>query len=254
MTIRSTGLPSGCLRGAWLNTTMSGQRSRFRSATATARGIPGRQDAGDPVGTPALPASPGDGNEPAGVLNSVGIGAEDQVGETVPVQVSRRRAETPQHRQGGVGEVPAGVELGPGGVDVGDAVVSIVEDQIQVAVLVQIEAVDGADGSVSRDVDVLAGGVQTSIGEVLEAVFDPTLCPHGGESRRQPENQQGEQGGKPVTGIRHGQPPLRVRVSSPGGSGFDGPEAHRLPGGTSARPREEAESWSRKSSTLYSPW
>ena len=151
--------------------------------------VPRRQDAADPVGAPAFRGPPGDGDESAGVLNAVGVGTEDQVGETVPVQVSRNRPETPQNRQRRVGERPGGVEAGPGRIDVGDAVMRIVEDQIQVAVLIQIEAMDGAHGSVARHVEVLAGSVQPPVGKVLEAVFVPALGPRRRETRAQPEGQ-----------------------------------------------------------------
>ena len=132
-----------------------------------------RKDSVAPGSRPAVFASPDDGQQPARILDSTMVGTEDQVRMAVPVQIGRGDALAPLHRQSRLAKAPVRIHRDQGSREVTGGVVGAVEDQVQEPVLVQIEAVDGADGAVAAHVQILAGSVQPSVGEVLKRVFDP---------------------------------------------------------------------------------
>ena len=132
-----------------------------------------RKDPVAPGGRPAVFTSPDDGQQPARILDSAVVWTEDQVGVAVPVQIGRGDALASLHRQRRLKEAAVRIHRDQGSRQVSGGVVSAVEDQVQEAVLVQVEAMNGADGAVPAHVQVLAGGVQPPVGEVLKRVFDP---------------------------------------------------------------------------------
>ena len=151
-----------------------------------------RKDSVAPGRRPAVFSSPDDGQQPARILDSAVVGTEDQVGVAVPVQVGRGDSLASLHRQRGLPEAAFRIHRDQGSRQVSGSVVGAVEDQVQEPVLVQVEAVDGADGAVPAHVEILAGGVQPSVGEVLKRVFDPNclLCRlHRGKGKKQGEEE-----------------------------------------------------------------
>ena len=161
-----------------------------------------RQRARVAARAPPVVAPPEDGQKPARVLQPAVVRAEDRVRVAVPVEVVDDDARAPLDGERLRGEHPprAGGSRHRG--EVARPIVRAVEDQIEVAVLVEVEAVDGPYRAVARYVEVRSGGVAPAFGEVFEGVIHPARPPRalrpGAPAReRQPGHRHDD------TAVRH---------------------------------------------------
>ena len=109
------------------------------------------------------------------------IWAEDRVGVAVPVQVSQHHPLRSFHgdieaaRAAVLADDPRGRRQHLVGV------VRAVEDEVDVPIVVEVEAVDGADLTVAADIHVLPAGIDCPGGEVVECVIDENVLRFGCE-------------------------------------------------------------------------
>ena len=68
--------------------------------------------------------------------------------------------------------------------DEGVGIVRAIENQINMTILIQVKTVNSADGTITADIDILAGGVQLPVSKILESLLHPRLYLSRGGRRR----------------------------------------------------------------------
>ena len=109
------------------------------------------------------------------MVDADSIRAEDRVAVAVLVQISQHHPLRPFHGDVEAARAPVPADDSRGRRQHLVGVVSTVEDEVDVSVVVEVEAVDGADLAVAADIHVLPACIHGPGGEVVECVIDENV-------------------------------------------------------------------------------